>query len=284
MANADSACNAKLLRACGLPAEPAADERRFFQLATLLIQRGGVETDAAAAVALAEAVSRAGGQNVESLPFGYEGPRVEHEGWLRREDLTRWLTQLGRMVAGDRFNADSARLAVEYALREYWLRSERFDAWRPGMRSGSGWTEVVQPQAAGIARATETEATRIHAAGNSPLSQYVDLLVTVPRNLARRLDRDAEAVRILTAEPALPEASRRAERWYCDRQREKQTGKIVGTRRIWTRRDVRRVNLLRGLAEGFDPQCRVARYLARPEPRAGLFGICSEATNRTKRR
>jgi hypothetical protein len=38
------------------------------------------------------------------------------------------------------------------------------------------------------------------------------------------LNRDAEAVRILTAEPALPEAIRRAERWYWDRQREKQSG------------------------------------------------------------
>jgi hypothetical protein len=150
--------DAELLRACGLPAEPAANVRKSFDMAVQLIQRSRDDGDAAAAVALATAVARAGGQNVQSLPFGYEGPGVEHEGWLRREDLTRWLTQLGSLVAGGRFNADSARLAVEYALREYWLRAERFDAWRPGMPSGSGWTDVIQPQAAGIARATQMAA------------------------------------------------------------------------------------------------------------------------------
>ena len=149
---------AELLQACGLPAEPAADVRDTFNMAVRLIQRGRDDTDAAAAVALATAVVRTGGQNVRSLPFGYDGPRVEHEGWLRREDLTRWLTQLGGRVAGGRFNADSARLAVENALHEYWLRAERFDAWRPGMPSGSGWTDVIQPQAAGIARASQMAA------------------------------------------------------------------------------------------------------------------------------
>lgn len=149
---------AELLRACGLPAEPAANVRDGFDMAVRLIQRGRAESDAAAAVALAAVVGRAGGQNVRSLPFGYDGPRVEHEGWLRREDLTRWLTQLGGLVVGGRLNADSARLAVEYAIREYWLRAEQFDEWQPGMKSGSGWIEVIQPQAAGIARAAQMAA------------------------------------------------------------------------------------------------------------------------------
>ena len=112
--------------------------------------------------------------------------------------------------------------------------------------------------------------TTIRADGNSPLSCYVDLLVSVPANLELLLDRDAEAVRILTATPALPEAIRRAERWYRDRQREKQTGGIVLTRRIWTRRDERRVNIARGLSEGCWPPCRAARYLDRLQPRSGL--------------
>jgi hypothetical protein len=97
--------------------------------------------------------------------------------------------------------------------------------------------------------------TTIRADGKSPLSCYVDLLVSVPANLELLLDRDAEAVRILTAAPALPEARRRAERWYWDRQREKQIGGIVLTRRIWTRRDERRVNMLMGLSEGYGPPC-----------------------------
>ncbi|MEI8373763.1 MAG: hypothetical protein WCJ35_13125 [Planctomycetota bacterium] len=100
--------DAKLLRACGLPAEPAADVREYFDMAVRLIR---IKSDygpspvtravALAAVALAEAVIRAGGQSVESLPFGYEGPRKKHESWLRREDLTRWLAQLGGLITSD---------------------------------------------------------------------------------------------------------------------------------------------------------------------------------------
>jgi hypothetical protein len=112
--------------------------------------------------------------------------------------------------------------------------------------------------------------TTIRADGKSPLSCYVDLLVLVPADLKLRLDRDAEAVRILTAAPALPEAIRRAERWYWDRWREKRNGGIVLTRRIWTRRDERRVNMLRGLSEGYWPPCRAARYLDRLQPGSGV--------------
>jgi hypothetical protein len=111
--------------------------------------------------------------------------------------------------------------------------------------------------------------TTIHADGKSPLSCYVHLLVSVPAHLELLLDRDAEAVRILTATPALSEAIRRTEHWYWDRVLEKQTGGIVLTRRIWTRRDERRVNMLRGLSEGWWPPCRAARYLDRLQPRSG---------------
>ena len=127
-------------------------------MAVRLIQQGQKDHYAATAVALAVAVARAGGQAVQSLPFGYEGPPVEHEGWLRREDLTRWLTQLGILVAGERFNALLAQSAIDSAIQECWLRVEKFDEWRPGMASGSGWTEVIQPQAAGIARAAQMAA------------------------------------------------------------------------------------------------------------------------------
>ena len=112
--------------------------------------------------------------------------------------------------------------------------------------------------------------TTIRADGKSSLSHYVDLLFSVPAKLKVLLDRDAEAVRILTATPSLSEAIWRAERWYWDRQREKQTGGIVLTRRIWTRRDERRVNMLRGLPGRLWPSCRAARYLDRLQPRSRL--------------
>ena len=50
-------------------------------------------------------------------------------------------------------------------------------------------------------------ATVIREDGKSPLSNYVNLLVAVPDNLARLLDRDAQALRILMADPALPVAT-----------------------------------------------------------------------------
>ena len=182
--------NAELLAACGLTAEPAADVRDTFDMAVRLIQRGRDDSDAVAAVALATAVARAGGQNVRSLPFGYDGPRVEHEGWLRREDLTRFLTQLGGLVVGSQFNADAARKAVEFALHEFWLQVKQFDEWQPGMKSGSGWIEVIQPQAAGIARAAQIAAepatpAKKSVAPTDGLSTKAADLAPIPANMTK---------------------------------------------------------------------------------------------------
>ena len=53
--------------------------------------------------------------------------------------------------------------------------------------------------------------TVISADGRSPLTTYINLLVSVPAELESLLDRDAEAVRILTAQAR--EADRRTQRW-----------------------------------------------------------------------
>lgn len=113
-------------------------------------------------------------------------------------------------------------------------------------------------------------AEQIICDGSSALSQYIDLVISVPANLELLLDRDAEAVRILTATPALPEAMQRESRRYWNRQRAKQTGNIIPTSRIWTRRDERRVNMGRCLASGPFPACRAARYLDLLHPRSGV--------------
>ena len=70
----------------------------------------------------------------------------------------------------------------------------------------------------------ESKAVRLD--GSSPLSQYVKLLVSVPSKLKRLLGRDAEAFRILTIEPALPEALRRVERAYWRRQAQRRKGRV----------------------------------------------------------
>lgn len=111
--------------------------------------------------------------------------------------------------------------------------------------------------------------TTIHADGRSPLSQYVAFLVTVLETLDRVIDRDAEAARILTAHPALPEAMQRVDRMYWDRQLEEGSGRISKSPRIWTRRDERWVNWWRGATSGWQPERRLARYLRHLEPREG---------------
>ena len=83
------------------------------------------------------------------------------------------------------------------------------------------------------------------ADGRSPLTRYVQLLSAVPRHLERLLERDAEALRILSASPALPEATQRAYRWHANQRRAKRTGKIIPTPRIWTGRDERLLNCKR---------------------------------------
>jgi hypothetical protein len=109
----------------------------------------------------------------------------------------------------------------------------------------------------------------IYADGRSPLSRYIEFLVAVPETLNRLIDRDAEAVRILTAEPALAEALQRVDRLYWDRQLGKRSGRISKSPRIWTRRDERWVNWRRGAISGWQPSRRLARYLRRLEAREG---------------
>jgi|GEM_PF-2099536 len=79
-----AAMDGEQFKACGLPADPPPEARAAFEMAATLLNRGEYP---AAAVALACAAGLGGSRNVQSLPFGYDGPRIEHERWLRREDL-----------------------------------------------------------------------------------------------------------------------------------------------------------------------------------------------------
>ncbi len=121
-----------------------------------------------------------------------------------------------------------------------------------------------------LRRGDNDDSKKITADGKSPLTQYVNLLIVVPEKLDRCIKRDAEAIRILSSDPALPEAISRADRWYWDRYREKQWGEIILSRRIWTRRDEKRLKMQRGLIGGWIPCCRVCRYLGWLEPRTGF--------------
>lgn len=179
----------------------------------------------------------------------------------------------------------AGKLAREWSQLDHWDLLEKwpklnqlgFDGYqavkelRESQRLDDPWAFLDEPAAINKPAGSDAPAPKgeIRATGNSPLSRYVDLLVAIPANLELLLDRDAEAVRILTANPALHEAIGRVDRWYWDRQREKQTGESVPTSRIWTRRDELRVNMLRGLRSGCWPACRAARYLEWLVPRSG---------------
>jgi hypothetical protein len=111
----------------------------------------------------------------------------------------------------------------------------------------------------------------IQADARSALTNYVALLIDLEQNLARILDRDAEALRILMAEPALPMARERAEHRFWVGQRQRKVGTVVYCPRIWTRQDERRLNLQRGLVGGAWPRCRVVRYIDQVAPRIKLL-------------
>lgn len=150
------------------------------------------------------------------------------------------------------------------------VRGEAVDSRTEADRDSAGKTMPTQSGNQSMGKSANT----ITADGSSPLTHYVQNIIAIPDALEKVLDRDAEAERILMAEPALPEAISRCERRYWDRQAEQAMGRTVCTPRIWTRRDERRVNYRRGLvpdgvwAWGV-PQCRTARLIARLEPRQG---------------
>lgn len=146
----------ELLKLCELPEDSAADVLALLRTAARLLEQWSQQDSCAgAAVTMAAAMGRAGHWSVRSLPFGYEGPSIRHEGWIKRDDLALKLTQLGGLIGGRRFTAMHADTAIAHAIQEYWLREGRHDGWRPGMESGSGWKKVVQAQPVGLARATE---------------------------------------------------------------------------------------------------------------------------------
>jgi len=146
----------ELLKLCELPDDTPEESREFLRLAALLLEKSATGQHPEAAVTLvAAAMGRTGKWCVESLPFGYAGPRVEHQGWIKREDLATKVAQLWGIIAGGKFHAELVPYTIDRAMQAYWLSEKNYDTWRPGMQSGTGWTKVVQAQPVGIARARE---------------------------------------------------------------------------------------------------------------------------------
>ena len=102
--------------------------------------------------------------NPTLLPFGYSGPTIEAHGWIDCETLER----VGKQIVGmlwPHSDADDVAVAVEHAISEAvrlgFLEQRRYDAWRPGMPSGSGWQWAVSatPYGAMKARAARSSCT-----------------------------------------------------------------------------------------------------------------------------
>lgn len=154
-----------LLRICRVsPSDPQAtpewmaDLRSVVQLAVKPRLRRNERLEAAMTL-LASALGRLKQFNPTHLPFGYNGPQVRSRDWIDREVLERVGKQIVGMVWHDDLPAAVAlkvETAIKEALRVGFMEQQRYDAWRPGMPSGSGWRSAVTATPYGLARARVT--------------------------------------------------------------------------------------------------------------------------------
>ncbi|MBN1512118.1 MAG: winged helix-turn-helix domain-containing protein [Phycisphaerae bacterium] len=105
---------------------------------------------------LASALGQLPQFNPTHLPFGYRGPQVPSRDWIEREALERVGIQLVGLLwqkATAETVADVVERAVSEGVRLGFLEQQQYDAWRPGMPSGSGWRLAVTATPYGVARA-----------------------------------------------------------------------------------------------------------------------------------
>lgn len=109
----------------------------------------------AAMTLLASALGQLTHFNPTHLPFGHEGPEMKSREWMERRALERVGKQIVGLIWCDR-PPESIAIAVETAVSEAvrvgFMEQQRYDAWRPGMPSGSGWRSVVRVTPYGLVR------------------------------------------------------------------------------------------------------------------------------------
>ncbi len=94
--------------------------------------------------------------NPTHLPFGYSGPTIKSDFWMDRDTLEQVAKQIVGLIWHDMdpdVVASDVTRAVSEAIRLGFLEQQEYDAWRPGMRSGSGWRSAVTATPYGTTKA-----------------------------------------------------------------------------------------------------------------------------------
>ena len=95
--------------------------------------------------------------NPTHLPMGYSGPTVKSYGWHDHDTLERTAKQIVGLMWID-CSPEEVALRVEYAISEAvrlgFMEEKQYDAWRPGMPSGSGWRVALAATAYGVTKAS----------------------------------------------------------------------------------------------------------------------------------
>jgi hypothetical protein len=101
--------------------------------------------------------------NPTHLPFGYSGPTIKSDGWLDRDTLEQTAKQIVGLMWAD-CSPDRVAFQVERATSEAirlgFMEEKQYDAWRPGMPSGSGWRAAISATAYGLTKARSTAGLR----------------------------------------------------------------------------------------------------------------------------
>jgi len=144
----------QLMKICCISAnaaESAADAIADFRIAEQLgsgdwFAASGADLRARTVTAVASGLGRLRRWYIVSFPFGYEGPQIDRQGWVKSEDVVRAAAQLVGILQLDQApKAVAAGVAegLEEAVNTHLMERKPHDAWRPGMRSGSGQCQIV---------------------------------------------------------------------------------------------------------------------------------------------
>lgn len=108
--------------------------------------------------------------NPVHLPFGFGGTRVQTYRWIDQDTLDGIAKQIVGLVRHDD-EPDAVASAVEgavgNAVRLGFLDQKRYDAWRPGMPSGSGWRFAMMATPYGVTKARIARTSHRRSAGRT---------------------------------------------------------------------------------------------------------------------